>query len=278
LVGGAALVLACHAGPSTAPSTSPREPAAVDHRPARPYWGTWIGPQLRLSFAGPWVLIVPHDAGPQAQPIELRVSVERQEGGAFALRTSVAQRYAADFVRPSDWTLLVEHGALAIAMGDEPLTAYVASDERLLVGPELLETLAIPPDIAGEALLECLEFASLACRELEAEGPRAAGCREAQWGVCVAHRGGDQADPTLRAASLTARAIAAHDLALRFAEGLLAAAREGPELAAAQALHRRALERAATLIGQLKRDGPLPSSDPSLDDLLAALRDAGLDH
>ncbi|MFO7566169.1 MAG: hypothetical protein R6X02_26220 [Enhygromyxa sp.] len=267
------LALGCRPEPSP---PAPREPPPeVDHGIARPYWGVWTGPELQLSFAGPWVLIAPREGGPGAQPIELRAEIERQEGDAFALRTSVAGRYAADFVRPSDWTLLVEDGELALAMGDEPLAAYLASDEPLLTGPELLERVAIPDEIAGVDLLACLERASEICRALEAEGPRAAGCREAQWAVCVAHLDRGVTDPTLRAANASARAIHESHVALRFAEGLLAAA--PPQLRAeAAALHRRALERAAEQITRLREDGPLPD-DPDLPDLLAALREAGLE-
>lgn len=266
------LLLACTPDAS---DTITREPAPiVEHGPARPYWGTWVGPALQVSFAGPWVLIAPREIGPGAQPIELRATIERQEGTAFALRTSIAERYAADFVRPSDWTLLVEAGELALAMGDEPLAPYLASDEPLLIGPVMLEAIAIPEDIAGEHVLACLERASELCRELEAEGPRAAGCREAQWGVCVAHLDPGQPDPTVRAATAIARTIHERHVAVRFAEGLLAAA--PAELRAeATALHTRALERAAEQLERLREDGPLPSSDPHLPDLLAALREAG---
>jgi hypothetical protein len=61
---------------------------------------------------------------------------------------------------------------------------------------------------------------------------------------------------------------------VRFAEGLLAAA--PAELRThAQALHARALEHAAKQLERLRENGPLPSSDPHLPDLLAALREAG---
>lgn len=268
-----ALALACQREPS-APVTRP-PPPIVDHQPA-PYWGSWIGPDLRLSFAGPWVLISPREIGPGAQPIELRVVVERQQGDAFALRTSIAERYAADFVRPSDWTLLVEAGELALAMGDEPLAAYQASDEPLLLGPAMIDTMTIPDEIAGADVLACLERASELCRMLEAEGPRALGCRESQWGVCVAHLDPGQPDPTIRAATAIAQTIAESHAAVRFCEGLLAAA--PVELRdAALALHTRALEHAAEQLERLRAAGPLPSSDPHLPDLLAALREAGLE-
>jgi hypothetical protein len=267
------LALACTPDAST---KVVREPAPiVDHGTARPYWGTWIGPELRVSFAGPWVLIAPRELGPGAQPIELRASIERQEGDAFALRTSVAERYAADFVRPSDWTLLVELDALALAMGDEPLAPYLASDEPLLVGPAMLDSLAIPDEIAPQDVLACLERASEVCRALEAAGPLAAGCREAQWGVCVVHLDPGQPDPTIRAATAIARTIHENHVAVHFCESLHASA--PAELQAdAGALHTRALERAAEQLARLRKDGPLPS-DPSLPDLLAALRQAGLE-
>lgn len=275
-----ALALACKPEPS--PETvEPRDPPAVDHvarsdhldhGAARPYWGTWIGPTLRLGFVGPWVLIAPAEAGPGAQPIELRATIERQEGDAFALRTSVAERYAADFVRPSDWTLLVEAGELALAMGDEPLTTYAHDPAPLLVGPELLDEIAIPDSIAGEDVLACLETASEVCRALEADGPLAAGCREAQWAVCVAHGDRGQADPTVRSAIATAETIHQNHVAVRFAAGLHAAAPADPQAAA---FHRRALARAEQQLAQLRADGPLPSDDPHLPALLAALREAG---
>jgi hypothetical protein len=270
-----ALALALGCKPEASPPAPREPPPIVDYGSARPYWGVWTGPELQLSFAGPWVLIAPREGGPGAQPIELRAAVERQEGDAFALRTSVAERYAADFVRPSDWTLLVEAGELALAMGDEPLEPYLASDEPLLAGPVLLDTLAIPDEIASVDVLACLEHASQLCRALEAEGPRAAGCREAQWGVCVAHLDRGLADPTERAANAVARAIHESQVALRYCEGLLhaAPAELRPE---ATALHRRALERAAEQLARLRADGPLPS-DPHLPELLAALRDAGLE-
>jgi hypothetical protein len=269
-----ALALACTPDAS---STVTREPAPiVDHGPARAYWGTWIGPELRVSFAGPWVLIAPRELGPGAQPIELRATIEREQGDAFALRTSIAERYAADFVRPSDWTLLVEAGELALAMGDEPLAAYLASDEPLLTGPVMLDALTIPEQLAPEQVLACLEHASELCRAIEAEGPHAAGCREAQWGVCVAHLDLGQPDPTIRAATAIAWSIHESHTLVRFAEGLRTAAPAELRVEA-EALHTRALEHAARQLERLREDGPLPSSDPRLPDLLAALREAGLE-
>lgn len=271
----ALLVLLFGCRPTASPPAPREPPPIVDHGPARPYWGVWTGPELQLGFAGPWVLIAPREDGPGAQPIELRADIERQEGDAFSLQTSIAGRYAADFVRPSDWTLLVEAEQLALAMGDEPLAAYVASAEPLLVGPALLDTIAIPDEIAGLDVLACLERASQICRALEAEGPRAAGCREAQWAVCVAHLDRGVADPTVRAALATARAIRESQVALQFCEGLRAAA-PAPLRAEAVALHGRALEHAAEQLARLRADGPLPD-DPHLPALLAALREAGLE-
>lgn len=124
-------------------------------------------------------------------PIELRVEVERSEGQAFALRTSVAGRWPADFLRPTDWTLLVEDGELALAMGDEPLEAYVAVDPQnqprppALLGPAMLDELALPEQLPFAEASACLELASLSCAGFESEGPRVAGCREALWGACV---------------------------------------------------------------------------------------------
>lgn len=269
------LSLACTPDPS-APVI--REPTpTVELEPARPYWGTWIGPELRVSFAGPWVLIAPREIGPGAQPIELRATIEREQGEAFALRTSIAERYAADFVRPSDWTLLVEAGELALAMGDEPLAAYVASGEPLLLGPIMIDSLTIPEQIPAQDVLVCLERASQLCHALEAKGPRAAGCREAQWGVCVGHLDPGQPDPTIRAATAIAWTIHESHVAVRYAEGLHAAA--PAELRAeAAALHTRALEHAAKQLERLREAGPLPSSDPHLPDLLTALQEAGLER
>jgi hypothetical protein len=270
-------IAGCRADPSAGPSEAPvleavevDPPPPVDHEPPA-YAGVWIGPELQLMFAGPWVLIGPREPGPGAQPIELRASVERREGDAYALRTSVADRYAGDFVRPSDWTLLVEAEALALAMGDEPLTAYEpAPDTPMLIGPVMLGELAIPETIAPELLLACVEFASQRCRALEAEGPRALGCREALWATCVAHDTHTVADPTLRAAITTARSIHAELITLRFCAGLLAAAPDAIRPAAA-ALHQRARDHAQTELAQLRAAGPLPSDDPHLRELEAIL-------
>jgi hypothetical protein len=265
--------------PSEAPTVElppPSElppPPPVDHGPPPAYAGTWIGPQLQLTFAGPWVLLGPRVAGPGSQPIELRVTVERREGEAYALRTSVAEQLTGDFVRPSDWTLLVEADGLALAMGDEPLTTYAPAlddDAPALIGPAMLAEIAIPEDIGPELLLACIEVASQRCRALEAEGPRALGCREALWATCVAHDTHTVADPTVRAAIATARTIDAERITLRFCAGLLAAAPRSSR-AAAEALDQRARDHARATLEQLRAAGPLPSDDPHLRELEAML-------
>jgi len=278
----ALLLIACERRASTVdpPEPNPEPPPTVDHGPAPAYAGTWIGPQLRVSFAGPWVLIAPRELGPSAQPIELRVAVERHEGDAFALQTSVGDRYAGDFVRPSDWTLLIEAGAIGLAMGDEPLERYVAHDPPILLGPALIDEILASPDprgdqpIASVDMFECLHDASETCRALEADGPLIAGCREAQWAVCVAHLDPSEADPTVRAATATARLIHEHAVAVRFADGLVASTE--PNHAAAEAVRERALQRADAALARLRVDGPLPREDPHLPGLLARL--AALDQ
>ena len=148
--------------------------------------------------------------------------------------------------------------------------------EPLLVGPTMIDAIAIPDEIPPQRVLACVEVASRICRALEAEGPFAMGCREAQWGVCMAHGDHGQPDPTIRAAIAIARTIHENYVAVRFCEGLRAAA--PAELRAeAAALHTRALERAAEQLARLREDGPLPGSDPYLPDLLAALREAKLE-
>ena len=238
-------------------------PLPVDHGQAPAYAGEWIGAELRLTFAGPWVLVGPVAAGPGAQPIELRVTVERREGDAYALRTSVADHYAGDFVRPSDWTLLIEDGAIAVAMGDEPLTSYVraATDVAPLLGPAMLAELPIPDTIAAEQVLACVELASQRCRALEAEGPHALGCREAVWATCVAYDPRGAADPTVRAAIDTARRVDVERVVVRFALAVHAATPDDP---AAHAVVERARTQAREALTKLRADGPLPSDDPHL--------------
>lgn len=289
---GIGLGMGCHASehpsaepehPSAKPERPLPAPPAVDHGAPMPYAGTWIGPALTLSFAGPWVLVWPTNAGPGQAPIELRAGIERREGDAFALRTSVAGLLPADFLRPTDWTMLVEDGQLAIAMGDEPLAAYVRDLDAAppLLGPAMLDELELPEQVLMADAVACLEQASSRCAQLEADGPLAAGCRELAWAGCVADRapapGPNMADPTARAAWARARQINELALTLRFADGLEQAA--GPsQRQAARALHIRALERAAAQLDELTQDGPL-ADHPELPSLLAALqaaRDAGL--
>jgi hypothetical protein len=246
----------------------------VDHGEPPPYAGAWVGPELSLSFVGPWVLVRPSGPeGEQAAPIELRVTVERREGDAFALRTSIAGVLPADFLRPTDWTMLVEEGQLAIAMGDEPLTAYTPPQSEApdpLLGPAMLDELELPEELVMADAVACLEFAGDRCAEIEADGPLAAGCREMHWAACVAHLGPVSPDPTVRAAKIAARRIHIHALSLRFTAALLEAA-DPAQHAAAEALHHRAQTSATKMLDELRRDGPLPQDDPHLPGLLAAL-------
>jgi hypothetical protein len=91
----------------------------------------------------------------------------------------------------------------------------------------------------------------------------------------VAHLERDQADPTVRAAILAARTIHADLIAVRFTTGVRVAAPADSQTDA-DALHRRALERASRDLVQLRAAGPLPSDDPHLPELRAALVLAGL--
>jgi hypothetical protein len=118
--------------------------------------------------------------------------------------------------------------------------------------------------------IACLELAGDLCGELEADGPIAAGCRELQWSTCVSQLGPAPVDPVARAAWTSARSIHMHTLTLRFAAALLAGAREH-ERGAAEALHARARANAERLLDSLRRDGPLPDSDPHLAELLSLL-------
>ena len=259
---------------TTTPAPAVEAPPPVDHGPPPPYAGTWQGPSLRLSFAGPWVLVEPVDP-PGQVPIELHLTVERREGDAFALRTSIAGVMPSDFLRPTDWTLLVEDGALAIAMGDEPLESYVAvpSDARpetrpLLLGPSLLHELPLPEQLPFAAASSCLELASLGCGALEAEGPRAAGCREALWAACVGHV--LTADETPTPGSTGRLVIRTQTALLRFSSGLLAACPDDRR-AEANAFHRRTLQAAAAALREREQAGELPSDDPALPRLMAML-------
>jgi hypothetical protein len=265
------LTLGCRPSASEAPEPGPALPIVQRDGDTPPFEGTWVGPEFTLSFIGPWVLIRPSD-DPRQTPIELRVTIERAAGDAFALATGLAGVLPADFLRAPDWTLLIEDGQLALTMGDEPLTAYVAQPDAsvILRGPVMLDELELPTELIMADAIACLELAGDLCTELEADGPIAAGCRELQWATCVAQLGPPPADPVERSAWTSARRIHQHTLTLRFATALLAGAREH-ERAAAQALLARARASAKQLLATLRRDGPLPESDPHLAELLTLL-------
>lgn len=267
------LVMGCRPSGTTTPDPGPPLPIVErDPSSTRPFVGTWVGPEFTLRFIGPWVLIQPSDDPSQA-PIELRVEILRAAGDAFALETSLAGVLLADFLRAPDWTMLIEDGQLALTMGDEPLTTYVAQRDAsmILQGPNMLDELELPTDLVMADAIACLELAGDLCTQLEADGPIAAGCRELQWATCVAQLGPAPADPVARAAWTTARRIHLHTLTLRFCAALLQAAPE-PERAAASALHARAKASAQAMLDMLRRDGPLPESDPHLAELLMRLR------
>ncbi len=262
----ALLALGCR--PAEVDSTPPERAhaiAPVEHEQL-PFVGSFVGPTLRLEFGGAWVLVEPAEPAPGQAPIELRVEVVRREGDAFALRTSIAGAMPADFLRPPDWTLLVEDGALALAMGDEPLESYVRDPGRpsALIGPVLVEPL--PDALPFEHAIACLELASMRCAALEQDGPRGLGCREALWSACVAH----PAEPS--ATSNAATMLVHVELqALRWAEAVQAAAPlDQRELA--DALHRRALVDALGLIRGLSERDELDSRDEHVQGLLTRLR------
>lgn len=271
-----ACALACHACHADDARSVEPEPSAsplpiVDHDAPPPYVGTWVGPALSLTFVGPWVFVRPSD-DPSQPPIELRATVERREGDAFALRTSVAGLLPADFLRPTDWTMLVEDGQLAIAMGDEPLESYVRADAPLapLLGPAMLDELELPAEVVMAEAVACLELANDRCVALEADGPLAAGCRELQWSACIAQLEPPAADPTIRAARAAARRIHRHTLTLRFTAAVLAGA---PDERHADALTLDASARALAedMLDELRAAGPLPRDDRHLPELLARL-------
>jgi hypothetical protein len=242
---------------------------------APPFAGTWVGPELTLSFIGAWVLVRP-SAEPDEVPIELRVTVERAAGDAYALETSLAGVLPADVHRPPDWTLLIEDGQLALAMGDEPLTAYVAQPDASMIlhGPVMIDEfgeLELPKELVMADAIACLEVAGDRCAALESDGPIAAGCRELQWATCVSSLGPIPVDPVARAAWTAAQQIREHTLTLRFCAALLDTTHER-ERPAAQALQARARTSAEQTLASLRRDGPLPESDPHLAELLALLR------
>ncbi len=288
---GAALLLvlatgSCGPDPTktTTPSPTtdfPAPPEVPAPGPLSPYQGTWDGPRLRLSFAGPWVLVTPIDGPPTQIPIELRATVLRREGRAFALETSIAGVMPADFLRPTDWTLLAEEGALALAMGDEPLETYTRVDDPSppLLGPPMLDELPLPEALAFVDASACLERASLDCAALEADGPRAAGCREALWAACAGHLLQPKPDLSTQPQSqpdpdaITGLDLHLHHIALRYAAGLSASPWLEPrERSAALAFQRRELSRAAALLTTLHEAGGPPPGDPNVGPVTTYLR------
>jgi hypothetical protein len=252
-------------------------PLPVEHGPAMPYAGTWVGPKLRLEFAGRWVLVEPAQLEPGQAPIELRVAIERREGeNAFALRTAIAGVMPADFLRPGDWTMLVEDGALALAMGDEPLERYERVEAApTLVGPALIDSDALPETVVFELGIACLEFASSQCAAFEADGPRAVGCREAVWAACIDHPdalAAEDGDPRVAAPMLLAAMLSS----LRWSSGLEAAA-PAEQRAAARALHDRVSSGAAGLVRTLLDRGAMPTGDPTGDRVQAYVQAAKLE-
>lgn len=270
------LALGCRPDGTSSPEVNPVLPDLPildrDELHTPPFVGTWVGPEFTLSFIGAWVLIRP-TGDPQQAPIELRATIERTAGDAFALETNLAGVLPADFLRAPDWTLLIEDGQLALTMGDEPLTEYVAQPDASMIlhGPSMLDELELPTELVMADAIACLELAGDLCRDLEADGPLAAGCRELQWATCVSQLGPAPVDPVARAAWTSTRRIHMHTLTLRFGAALLAAAHEH-ERAAAEALLARARASAEQMLDSLRRDGPLPESDPHLAELLARLQ------
>ncbi len=239
-------LLGCHrSDESREPEFELEPPLAVDHGPVMPYAGTWIGPELRLEFAGCWVLVEPAEPAPGQAPIELRVRIERREGdNAFALQTSIAGVMPVDFLRPADWTMLVEDGALALAMGDEPLERYErvvesAGPGPALIGPSSIDPKALPELVSFELSLACLEFAGTQCAGFEAEGPRALGCREAVWATCITYSIGVDGDGE-RERTAAPMLLATMLAALRWSRGLEAAAPSN-QRELARAVHDRVL-------------------------------------
>lgn len=266
------LALGCRPSGTQSPEPGPPLPIVERdpiHMPR--FVGTWVGPEFTLSFIGPWVLVRP-SGDPTQAPIELRVTIERAAGDAFALETGLAGVLPADFLRAPDWTLLIEDGQLALTMGDEPLTAYVAQPDASMIlhGPVMLDELELPSELVMADAIACLEVAGDLCTELEVDGPVAAGCRELQWATCVSQLGPPPVDPVARAAWISARRIHMHTLTLRFCNALLAGAQE-PERDAANALLARARASAEQMLDALRGDGPLPESDPHLAELLRLL-------
>jgi hypothetical protein len=244
---------ACRPAPhETSAPTPPRpSPIAIDHGPPLPFAGTWEGPLLRVEFGGRWVLVEPRERVPGQAPIELRVEIERREGeAAFALRVAIAGAMPADFLRPADWTLLVEPAGLALAMGDEPLESYVRVDAPApLVGPLLVEPSSLPRTLPIEPAIACLELAGTQSAAYELEGPRALGLREALWAACVEHVEG------LVPAAAPARARLQLDMmlaALQYSSSVLAASSSRPDRRdASEALHARVLAHARELLASV---------------------------
>jgi hypothetical protein len=260
--------------PEPTPALEP--PPPVDHGPTMPYAGTWVGPKLRLEFAGRWVLVEPAEAGPNQAPLELRVAIERREGdNAFALQTSIAGVMPVDFLRPGDWTMLVEDGALALAMGDEPLERYERVEATpTLIGPALIDPAALPQTVVFELSVACLEFAGSQCAAFEAEGPRAVGCREAVWASCIAHpealgSGSAEVDERASAPMLLAAMLAS----LRWSSGLEAGA-PSTQREAARAVHDRVLARGVALVKVLIERDALPVGESSYAPVLVYLEAA----
>lgn len=269
---------ACRPRGPSGPSEAELPAPAIAHGPASAYAGTWVGPALRLSFVGPWVLVRPTD-DPAAAPIEMRVVIEREQGDAFALRTTLAAVFPADFLRPSDWTMLVEDGQLALAMGDEPLTPYTAAgtdgSDRTgaapapLLGPTMISPDDLPEQLVRANVLTCLEHAADACASLEAGGPLLAGCRELHWGDCIVELGPPPADPTARAAAAAARELRRHARALAFTRAIR---RAYPEREAAAAAYARAVDAARRELAALEADDAVPESETeALSRIRAAL-------
>lgn len=243
-------LVACR--PEATPETQPPAAAQVDpidHGPPLPFAGSWAGPQLRVEFGGSWVLVEPRERAPGQAPIELRVTVERREGdAAFALRVAIAGAMPADFLRPGDWTLLVEPGGLALAMGDEPLESYVRVEAPApLVGPRLVEPSSLPRELAFELAIACLELAGTQSAGFEHEGPHALGLREALWAACVEQGEGLAATPSPARARLQLDMMVA---ALRWSSALMAAAAPA-QRDASEALHARVLTHAHELLDTL---------------------------
>lgn len=231
------------------PTPAQPRPVAIDHGPPLPFAGTWEGPLLRLEFGARWVLVEPRERVPGQAPIELRVEIERREGeAAFALRVAIAGAMPADFLRPGDWTLLVEPSGLALAMGDEPLESYVrVAAPAPLVGPLLVEPSTLPRSLPLEPAIACLELAGTQSAAYEHEGPHALGLREALWAACVEHVEGLVPEPGPAQARLQLAMMLA---ALQYSSSVVAAATP-TQRDAGEALHARVLDHARELLAAI---------------------------